>query len=330
MEEASGLHNFLEIVTKPDNIPIVAMLILVIFFTWLGTARSFQERQADGRRKRRRNSQRNVEIVDGKGLADCVGRPHRVWFIFRYRYSSSFTKRPTVGIKRAKIWRKAKPRKRKLPSSRLLKEYPERGRSASLSWACRFCACAIRTRPWCRIKRAIGIDPNHVEARTLLGYVELEVRGDVDAAIKEYTKVIELRPDLPEAYSNLAVAQKKKGDLNQAIASLNKALERKPEVRRRRSPRAAAFSPSRTNGPKRGAISKRRSSSIRADDGALYGLAESRREARDYAGAQQALSELISRSPNFVYWLEWGRIGLIRYWWVLLTIAMALGSQGTI
>jgi hypothetical protein len=35
MEEPSGLHNFLEIVTKPDN-PIVAMLILVIFFTWLG------------------------------------------------------------------------------------------------------------------------------------------------------------------------------------------------------------------------------------------------------------------------------------------------------
>lgn len=36
MEKASGLQNFLEILTKPDNIPIVAMLILVIFFTWLG------------------------------------------------------------------------------------------------------------------------------------------------------------------------------------------------------------------------------------------------------------------------------------------------------
>ena len=36
MDEPSGLQNFLEIVTKPDNIPIVAMLILVIFFTWLG------------------------------------------------------------------------------------------------------------------------------------------------------------------------------------------------------------------------------------------------------------------------------------------------------
>jgi hypothetical protein len=36
MDEPSGWHNFLAIVTKPDNIPIVAMLILVIFFTWLG------------------------------------------------------------------------------------------------------------------------------------------------------------------------------------------------------------------------------------------------------------------------------------------------------
>jgi hypothetical protein len=30
--EPSGLHNFLEILTKPDNIPIVAMLFLVIYF----------------------------------------------------------------------------------------------------------------------------------------------------------------------------------------------------------------------------------------------------------------------------------------------------------
>jgi len=36
MEEASGLQNFLTILTKPDNIPIVGMLILVLFFTWLG------------------------------------------------------------------------------------------------------------------------------------------------------------------------------------------------------------------------------------------------------------------------------------------------------
>jgi hypothetical protein len=40
--EASGLGYFLEIVTKPDNIPIVAMLILVIFFTWLGLRQAFK------------------------------------------------------------------------------------------------------------------------------------------------------------------------------------------------------------------------------------------------------------------------------------------------
>lgn len=42
MEEPSGLQNFLEIVTKPDNIPIVAMLILVVFFTWLGLKEAFK------------------------------------------------------------------------------------------------------------------------------------------------------------------------------------------------------------------------------------------------------------------------------------------------
>ncbi len=36
MEELTGWQNFLEIVTKPDNIPIVGMLILILFFTWIG------------------------------------------------------------------------------------------------------------------------------------------------------------------------------------------------------------------------------------------------------------------------------------------------------
>ncbi len=42
MEEASGLHNFLEILTKPDNIPIVGMLFLVVFFTWIGLKEAFK------------------------------------------------------------------------------------------------------------------------------------------------------------------------------------------------------------------------------------------------------------------------------------------------
>jgi len=42
MEEASGWQNILEIATKPDNIPIVGMLILVIFFSWLGLREAFK------------------------------------------------------------------------------------------------------------------------------------------------------------------------------------------------------------------------------------------------------------------------------------------------
>ena len=56
------------------------------------------------------------------------------------------------------------------------------------------------------IKQAIAIDPNHVEARTLLGWVESEIRGDFDSAITEYRKVVELRPNSAEAYNNLGVA----------------------------------------------------------------------------------------------------------------------------
>ena len=171
------------------------------------------------------------------------------------------------------------------------------------------------------IKRAIGLNPNHVDARTLLGYVELEVRGDVAAAIKEYRKVIELRPDSPEAHSNLAVAQKKHGDLDAAVTSLNKALELKPDHVGALTTRGAIFA-------ELGKWSEARRDFEHAlkvdprDDGALYGLSQALREAKDYAAAQSALSELISRSGNFVYWLEWGRIVMIRYWWVLLLVAI--------
>ena len=177
------------------------------------------------------------------------------------------------------------------------------------------------------IKKTVSIDPNHVEARTLLGYVELEVRGDVAAALTEYRKVVELKPDRAEAYSNLAVAQKRQGRLDDAIISLNKALELKPGFGAAMTNRGAIFAEQY-----KWAEAKRDfEEALRLnpdDDGALYGLSQALREERDYAGAQQALSKLITRSPNFVYWLEWGRIGLIRYWWVLLLIAVGWGLKG--
>jgi hypothetical protein len=35
MEQLSGLQQFLIILTQPDNIPIMGMMVLVLFFTWM-------------------------------------------------------------------------------------------------------------------------------------------------------------------------------------------------------------------------------------------------------------------------------------------------------
>ena len=60
MQESTGLQNFLEIVTKPDNIPIVGMLLLVLFFTWIGLRQAF----------------RNDKLID-EGKKDEV--PNEMW-----------------------------------------------------------------------------------------------------------------------------------------------------------------------------------------------------------------------------------------------------------
>jgi tetratricopeptide (TPR) repeat protein len=177
------------------------------------------------------------------------------------------------------------------------------------------------------IKRALDENPSHADARTLLGWIELEVRGDFDAAIKEYQKVVELRPELAETYSNLAAAQRKKGELGRAIDNLNEALRRKPDFAAALTTRGGIFAEQDKWVEARRDFEQALKINP-ADDGALYGLAQALREARDYAGAQKALGELISRSPNFVYWLEWGRIGLIRYWWVWLSVAIGFFLKG--
>jgi Tfp pilus assembly protein PilF len=177
------------------------------------------------------------------------------------------------------------------------------------------------------IKRAIEINPNHVEARTLLAWVDSEVRGDFDSAIEQYQKVIELRPNSAEAYNNLGVAQKRKGELNKAADAFNRALERKPDYDAALSNRGWIFAEQNDWAGARRDFEQALKINPN-DDGALYGLSQTLREERDYAGAQQTLGRLISRSPNFVYWLEWGRIGLIRFWWILLLAALGFFLRG--
>jgi tetratricopeptide (TPR) repeat protein len=171
-------------------------------------------------------------------------------------------------------------------------------------------------------KQAIALDPQHIQARTFLAWIELEVRGDADAAIREYRSVIELRPELPEAYTNLAAAQKRRGALQEAIASLDKALELNTKFGTALNNRGWIYAEQEKWPQARSDFEE--ALKIDPDDqGALQGMALVLEKERNYAGAQQILARLNSRSPNFVYWLEWGRIGLIRYWWIWLSAAIA-------
>jgi len=60
--------------------------------------------------------------------------------------------------------------------------------------------------------------------------VELQEQGRIEQAIVEYTKAIELDPDLVEAYNNRAGAYLEKGQHDQAIVDCNKVVELDPDL----------------------------------------------------------------------------------------------------
>lgn len=173
------------------------------------------------------------------------------------------------------------------------------------------------------LRKAIQLDPRHVEARMLLGWMRLEIQRDYAAAAEEYRHVIALMPDSPEAHNNLGVALKKKGDLEGALSAFSRALALRQDYGEAWSNRGWVFAEQRRWREARGDFEQGLKLNPR-DEGALYGLSRALREARDYAGAEQALRRLVAASPNFVYWLEWGQLELVRFYWLFLVVAGAV------
>jgi tetratricopeptide (TPR) repeat protein len=170
------------------------------------------------------------------------------------------------------------------------------------------------------IDKTLTLDPNHVEARTLRGWLEMEVKRDYAGATADYAKVVALKPDLAEAHNNLGVAYKKAGDLDKAAASFKRAIELKPGYSEARSNLGWVYAEKKDWAAAREEFEQ----AVKAnpnDEGALYGLSQAQRMMRDYSAAEGTLKRLISRAPNFVYWLEWGQVKLVHYWWVLLLTA---------
>lgn len=172
------------------------------------------------------------------------------------------------------------------------------------------------------IRRALVLAPDHIEARTLLGWINLEVRRDYSSAIEDYARVVQLEPALPEGHNNLGVAYKKKGDWERALASFSRALALRENYSEAWSNRGWVYIEQKKWHEARSDFEQALRINPR-DEGALYGLAQVLRAARDYRGAQEALRKLIAQSPNFVYWLEWGELQLIRYYWLPLLVAGA-------
>lgn len=173
------------------------------------------------------------------------------------------------------------------------------------------------------VAKAVELAPKDSEALTLMGWLELEVKDDPEKAIEAYQRVVELKPDIAEAHNNLGVARQRKGELDQAVESFSRALDLKGDYVQALSNRGWAL----VNQDQWDAAEKDFDKALELnpkDQGALYGLARVRKAKRDYSGAQDALARLGHESPNFVYWLEWASIGAVRYYWVLLTLALGL------
>ena len=68
-----------------------------------------------------------------------------------------------------------------------------------------------------------------MRAPTTIAAMRSKRKGDLDGAIADYTKAIELKPDDAGAYNNRGNAKQTKGDLDGAIADYTKAIELKPD-----------------------------------------------------------------------------------------------------
>ena len=176
------------------------------------------------------------------------------------------------------------------------------------------------------VRRALDLAPNHVEAGTLLGWINLEVRKDFPSAITAYSQVVTLRSRSAQAHNNLGVALSRNGDWEKAVKSFNQALDLKGDYAEAWSNRGWAFLRQEKwrEAHRDFEQALKRNSE---DEGALYGLSQVRWKTRDYAGAQKALGTLITQRPNFIYWLEWFELGLVRYYWGLLLVAVALFAR---
>ena len=78
------------------------------------------------------------------------------------------------------------------------------------------------------LNKVLELDPNNAVGYVVLGAVCID-KGDLDTAMQDLNKALELDPDYAEAYTTRGVAYAKKGRLDLAIGDYNKSLGLKPD-----------------------------------------------------------------------------------------------------
>jgi tetratricopeptide (TPR) repeat protein len=77
--------------------------------------------------------------------------------------------------------------------------------------------------------KAIELDPGLADARAGRGFARMHNR-DLDGAISDFSKAIELDPERATTWGNRGLARQQRGDLEGAIADCTRAIELAPEV----------------------------------------------------------------------------------------------------
>jgi len=85
-----------------------------------------------------------------------------------------------------------------------------------------------------------GQSPNQAEQYYRVGIAK-KAKGDLDGAIADYTKAIELNPRYAAAYVGRGLARKTKGDLDGAIADYDRAISLTPRLKEAYNNRGLAF-----------------------------------------------------------------------------------------
>jgi lipoprotein NlpI len=76
--------------------------------------------------------------------------------------------------------------------------------------------------------KAVELKPDNATAYDDRGIVK-RAKGDLDGALADYNKCIELKPDDTYAYNNRGLLRKARGDLDGALADYNKSIELNPK-----------------------------------------------------------------------------------------------------